>query len=146
MIELVKDKTYNLSEIEREVFSSRTSLSSELVVVFPNQNLVRFQRTCIPWKAGEPTLVVLATTYYLILKADHTHAFWIGKTNQIERHELEQFLKTLSSLPRCFPDKLFQEEELLKIWEDTRIKPSAYEDKPKTLKERFSKLFNFIEI
>lgn len=146
MIELVKDKHYNLEDIEKKLFSRGNEQEGECIVIFPNQYLIKFRRMLIPWNPSGLMIYVEATIYHLILTSDLNHEFWISEYLKIEENELEQFLETVSSCERCFPDKLFTENELKKIWEETRIKPDSNKGKPKTLKERFGRLFNFIEI
>lgn len=145
MIELVKDTTYNLSEIEKKLFSKGKDLAAELVVVFPNQHLIRFQRTLTPWGLSGCSIIIEATTYFLILKTDLSHAYWIGGNHKIERHELSHFLELVSTKSRCFPDKYFQENELLKIWEETRIKPKDYEIDKVTIVQKFKNMFKYVK-
>jgi len=139
MIELVKPVHYDLNELNHRLFYHPEKPFETFIVVFPNQHLVEFRRRRLFVEPDNSTvnIEILALVYNLVSEKDLSYSFIYSTTYFIEKYNLEQVLETVAGSPRCFPDILFYEKDLRKIWEESKPKIVEKQKRDKSIVGRF---------
>lgn len=139
MIELVKPVHYDLNELTHRLFYHTEKPFETFIVVFPNQHLVEFRsrRFFVEPDNTSVNIEILASVYNLVSEKDLSYSFFYSTTYFIEKYNLEQVLETVSGSHRCFPDILFYENDLRKIWEESKPKIVEKQKRDKSIVGRF---------